>query len=162
RTRLTETAARAVTVVRQAFSRRFCLRALPRTLIIGISVDWKWQKHRPRVWTMPIVFPCPTCSAQLTLTDAASGRRGECPHCKGEMVVRRPTAPPLATPVLPSPPAPSLHVAAAPQAFPPAPPVPWPQQPQPFPQPLPGNHRPHRGVAIATLGGLGVLFSVGS
>jgi len=49
---------------------------------------------------MPITFPCPTCRQQLTLSDAAAGRRGKCPHCKGEIVV--PAAGPAAAPAVPN------------------------------------------------------------
>jgi len=60
---------------------------------------------------MPITFNCPTCQAQLTLSDAAAGRRGKCPHCKGEIVV--PTASSAAAPPAP-PPLPPVAPAAAP------------------------------------------------
>jgi hypothetical protein len=63
---------------------------------------------------MPIVFNCPTCREQLTLSDAAAGRRGKCPHCKGEIVV--PAAGSAAAPPAPPPlpgPAPAGHAAAA-------------------------------------------------
>jgi hypothetical protein len=60
---------------------------------------------------MPITFHCPTCQAQLTLSDAAAGRRGKCPHCKGEIVV--PTASSAAAPPAP-PPLPAAAPAAAP------------------------------------------------
>jgi hypothetical protein len=83
---------------------------------------------------MPIVFNCPSCQAQLTLSDAAAGRHGKCPHCKGEIVVPaassavvpapppQPTSPPTALPP-PLPEPVTLEIAAAPTPLPPAGPV---------------------------------------
>src|SRR5262249_22926630 len=57
---------------------------------------------------MPISFACPTCRQTLQVSDAAAGRSGKCPHCKGPIVV------PAATPAAPV----AAFTAAPPQAMP--------------------------------------------
>jgi hypothetical protein len=94
---------------------------------------------------MPITFNCPSCQASLTLSDAAAGRRGKCPHCKAELVV------------------PSPGVTAAPPPFTAAPPPPPPPPPLPemgYDEPAlsagpSGNGQPHRGPLVLTLGIIG-------
>lgn len=39
---------------------------------------------------MPIAFACPSCQANINVSDAAAGRRGKCPQCKGPIVVPSP------------------------------------------------------------------------
>src|SRR5262245_39283457 len=104
---------------------------------------------------MPIVFNCPTCQAQLTLSDAAAGRQGKCPHCKGEIVVPSSNGEvPAGAPAVPSSAStPALHSPAAAITATPAPP------PRPEPVPLavevpfdPGILQPHRGPLVLTLG----------
>lgn len=36
---------------------------------------------------MPITFACAGCAASLTVSDAAAGRSGKCPHCQGPILV---------------------------------------------------------------------------
>jgi predicted Zn finger-like uncharacterized protein len=42
---------------------------------------------------MPIRIECPSCGAGFTVGDAAAGRRGKCPKCKGEITVPSTSAP---------------------------------------------------------------------
>ncbi len=64
---------------------------------------------------MSIVFACPSCRAELTISDAAAGKTGKCPHCKGPITVPALKPPmsqavkpePAALDVLPTDPAPS-------------------------------------------------------
>jgi hypothetical protein len=134
---------------------------------------------------MPIIFNCPTCQAQLTLSDAAAGRRGKCPHCKGEIIV--PTASPAVTAPPPAAPAaaPTLEIsgvtipAAAPvMAAPPVVPVMAAAAPPPVAPPFqpvgwgdvhpvahrhdfrPGRGQPHRGVIVMVLGIIGIVVSL--
>lgn len=64
---------------------------------------WRGPVERPRVRrssffglhplesiAMPIAFACPFCQANISVSDAAAGRRGKCPHCKGTIVVPSP------------------------------------------------------------------------
>jgi hypothetical protein len=111
---------------------------------------------------MPIVFHCPACDAELTLSDAAAGRRGKCPHCKGDIIV-----PSGDGPAAPSPPPPG-------QAFTPDPPVaPAAAQAPPASLPTGGQHgyarsdyenpyggrqEPHRGSTIQVMGILSFFF----
>ena len=101
---------------------------------------------------MPITFSCPSCQASLTLSDAAAGRRGKCPHCKAELVVPSPgvtTAPPLFTAAPPPPPPPPL------------PPLPEMGYDEPLPQGAPpGNYQAHRGPAVLTLGIVGDVLTL--
>jgi len=39
---------------------------------------------------MPIAFRCPSCIKLITISDAAAGRPGKCPHCQAGLVVPRP------------------------------------------------------------------------
>jgi len=94
---------------------------------------------------MPITFNCPSCQASLTLSDAAAGRRGKCPHCKAELIVPSPgvtAAPPPFT--------------AAPPPPPPPPPLPEMGYNEPQPDSGPPSHGgPHRGPLVLTLGIIG-------
>ena len=64
---------------------------------------------------MSIVFACPSCRAELTISDVAAGKKGKCPHCKGPITVPALKPPmsqavkpePAALDVLPTSPAPS-------------------------------------------------------
>ena len=97
---------------------------------------------------MPIVFRCPACNAELTLSDAAAGRRGKCPHCKGDIIV------PSAGAAAPSPPP------QAGAAFTPKPPGAMPPSALPLPQGPYGSAaplEPHRGTTIQVLGILSLV-----
>ena len=106
---------------------------------------------------MPIVFRCPACAAELTLSDAAAGRRGKCPHCKGDIIVPSGTAPGAVTAGLPpqsARPQPNPGFTANPPSVLPAAAAPFPEMPFGSAPPL----EPHRGTTIQVLGILSLFF----
>jgi hypothetical protein len=90
---------------------------------------------------MPIVFRCPTCAAELTLGDTAAGRRGKCPHCKGDILVPGGTAPGTPPPL---PPQPDPAITANPPSVLPAAAA--------VPQSMGAHLEPHRGSTIKVVG----------
>src|SRR5262245_61202133 len=107
---------------------------------------------------MPITFHCPACDAELTLSDAAAGRRGKCPHCKGDIIVpsgnEAASSNQPAAGITPNPPS-----SAAPAAPPPLPTGDqhgWARSDEV--NPYGGRVEPHRGSTIQVMGILSFFF----
>jgi hypothetical protein len=121
---------------------------------------------------MSIVFYCPTCGQQLTLSDAAAGRQGKCPHCKGDITV--PSASSSAAPSPPSAPESSAPFPFDPfQAPPPAAAAPPASAPAPYFEAVPQTHRyedepsplrlrPHRGNMLLIMSIGSIVVSIAS